>query len=666
MSFIQSLIKYPKLYLSGFILISFFFIPGLVNLSINKDILSSYFDADHPKYSRYLQILDEFDHQDPLLLAIDGNDDNVEDLLFEIDGISEVVKAEPKIYLVYLSHNFNPQKTDLFQKINHYLKDKGYHLLGLPIIQYEIVNLINKTLKVLAPICAGLILILLYIFTRSLVLSILPIIVVLFSIIVTLGLAGFLGFSLTGMTMGIPQILLAIGVCDSLHIISSYKQTPHRIKQVLKKNLIPTFITSMTTSLSFITFAFSSVKAVSELGILCAFGSLVAWLFTFIFIGPCLTFLNFKKNKTLHFKLNSQVSVQLLEKFKYSILFGFMGLFVVGLWASSQLNVGLDVTKSFDSKMRISKDMMFFKEKYKISSLRTYFIDCNDINCMVQAGNIFKLKEFVEKLQNLEGVNKIQSQLDLYSVSGKELFGENFFWSYEQLDEISSLIELQSGHGVGLLSANKSKAQINVFLEESNLNWGMELDEKVKSLTTLKVESLSSPALIGLIEKEIIPQLIQSVSLTILGIAILLFILFKSFSTALLALIPNIATLLLTSIVFYMANISISISTMIVWCICMGVAVDDTIHFIYYYLKARREGKSIVENIQYIYNHIGRALVCTTIILVFGFGSAMFSDYRPSWEAGLTLSLAMIFALIADLILLPAILLINKPQREKI
>jgi predicted RND superfamily exporter protein len=148
-----------------------------------------------------------------------------------------------------------------------------------------------------------------------------------------------------------------------------------------------------------------------------------------------------------------------------------------------------------------------------------------------------------------------------------------------------------------------------------------------------------------------------SIGAAIISISILMVILFKSFKFGFIAMLPNLVPLSFIMGIMTVSGIYIDIGTALVCSVCLGIAVDDTIHFMINYYRERKKGLSIEDSLESVLNHTGKALMVTSFILVIGFGFFMLSQFIPNIKFGFLCSLTLLIALVTDFVLLPAVIL---------
>ncbi len=149
-------------------------------------------------------------------------------------------------------------------------------------------------------------------------------------------------------------------------------------------------------------------------------------------------------------------------------------------------------------------------------------------------------------------------------------------------------------------------------------------------------------------------------------VGILMMLLFRSVKLGLISMIPNILPLFFGAAFMYIAGIDLNLGSSLVASVCLGIAVDDTIHFLSNYYRLRNdEGMSVEDSIRSIYTFTGTALVITTMILVTGFGVYIFGDFVPNVHFGTLTAVVLFMALVVDMFFLPALLMVLEGRKRK-
>ncbi|MFW7377464.1 MAG: efflux RND transporter permease subunit [Oligoflexus sp.] len=710
-------------------------LPGLAFLKINDQLLDSYFAKDDPRYLRLLEIQDEFKAVDPIIIGIDIKKDlsdqgfikaleeftdkaqkldqglsihsilslphvavdagniSIKPLIEAYQELSEdesnpstmqqkwqfFIGQDGRETIVFIQHSQSnkDQLKKLLKQLEgltkEYQEHFNAHIFGLTAIQVTIFDTIVSTLRYVAPASALVILTLLLLLTRSLIFSLVPMMIVIISIALGFGISGYLGFSITGVSMGIPQIILAIGICDCMHIYFSYRRLLREgaslddaRRQAIQLNIKPTFLTTMTTALAFASFTVSDIKATREFGIICAIATLMVWYLSLVLLDLLFSL----RSKKMVFKkpqspLNRKFLAFLQQK-KLAILLGAALVAGSGLILIPQLKVGSDFHQAFPEDAKISRSIQFFADNFSYINMRSYYLSCAAAGCVHQAGFLNALRGFVAKVHEVDGVISSRSILDVYAIADdlSPLPAEDQKFQQEQIDELNAILSFQhpSKNPLNsLVNVSQSATKLDIYLDSGNLQDGQKLEKKLFHLADqhgLVIQASDFQSLLADIEARIIPQLRLSMLMTLVSIIFVLMIVFRTPSLVMVALLPNAIALLSLVNIFYLFDISITTNTMIVWCVGLGVAVDDTIHFLYHYQKARQKDEARYTAVSTAFNHSGQAILSTSIILAVGFGTSIFGDYLPGIHAGLLLMASVLLALLADLICLPALILV--------
>ena len=725
---------YPKTCLAILLGIVLSFIPGLLQLKISDNFVDGYFYEDNPDYINYQKTLQSFGNNSDIILGI-HNDKGVltpkslEDLsyiaedIYDLDGVERVTSLATLPFIEgtsdavtisaldggkttaqikealqknpaarnLLSHdqkhgitvvslkNASVERQEqiisgIAQTLERYnISPDNYRMFGMPILQNAVYRTILETMAFVIPVAMSGMFVLFLFFTRSFVLACLPMLVVTISIAITLGVGGYLGFPITIFSVGISQVILAIGVCDALHLVFTFLHRSENdrftlVKESLRKNALPTFLTSATTALSFFSFSYSEIRGASEFGILSSIGTLTAWITTFIIMGPAMLWIKRPQLRTRATRDSFyQWAVHIIVRFKIPIVILFSTIAILGLTQGSKIKMGMDVENFFHEEHPVSQSIDYFQSNFTSASHRSFYIECGKAGCVQDKNFLHRVKQFHAFLAKEPYLTSINSPMDSLQSLSEILYPETPFeqLSSGKIDELFTIFDLQSPEEnpiAPFVDSSGKTFKFNAFVKEEKMEESRAIDRKIigqgKEMG-LNVRSVSLRALFAKAEGYIIPIIFQSIIITIGGVTIFLFCIFRRLEAVLIALVPNIFTLLSVSLIFYLFDISINASTMVVWCISMGIAVDDTIHFMHHYMDARGRGETRRESVVNVFHETGSALAGTTAVLVAGFGSAILSSYAPSWHAGLLLSAAMVSALVADMVLLPSLLLLR-------
>ncbi len=618
------------------------------------------------------------------------NEKLVRDLLISKDGKTAQIIITPKLpdnaqkeSLYFLSHINRILKKENERQKALGTEDK-FHIAGLPQMVVAFSDYIEKDFKLMIPIMFGLILLTLLVLFRSGWGMISPILVVIFSIVGTAGLAGFIGYEVNNITSLVPQILMAIGIADSIHILSIFfrelrhgKSKKESMITSIKLNLLPCFLTSVTTSLGFLSLLSSISPPIRVLGVIIAIGSLLAFVITVTFLPALLTVLPFSK-KVSHQKEQALAWTRSLGHFviqrRTPILASISILTVVFTIFITTINVDNNPVNYFKKGTYFRDAMDFVDEKIKGANMIEVSIDSmkkdgvKDPRFLKKVG---KLQEYLEKEPTFQ-VSHTNSLGDIIKTVNMRLNNDKKDY-YTIPDDRLLLAEdlflytqsAPSGRNINnQVNGEMSKIRLTVRRPSTSSEEGLRVmagmdDYIAKNMSEYKTQITGQMAIFNYIAPKMSRGMILGLIIAIGVITILLMITFKSVKMGLLSLIPNLVPLLLMFGLVGITGTDLNVGLSMVAVIALGIVVDDTIHFMTKYLRARKMGKSVVESVYQVFHDVGSAILFTSVVLSLGFGIFIFSSFGMNRDLGVFTAFTMVVALALDLLFLPALLLLR-------
>lgn len=538
----------------------------------------------------------------------------------------------------------------------------------------------NDNKKIL-PLMFLFIIILLSIMFRNFLSVFIPLSISIACIGVTFGLLGILNMTYSSLLAAIPGILLAICIADSVHILKTYHQNLEKenaLEIALTKNFWPTILTTLSTCVSFFSISFTEILPINQLGILSGLGTIMAWFLSYLTIGPIFTIfpLSKKNAPNKHEKIAKlDQYVTKLNHYKRSLTTLFLILTSCSLYFAFQNEVNSDHFKFFDNKVPIKKDYNFLSKKIKGMREFSLVVDLQEKNGITNFSLLNNINSFIDKIKTDPTITSVRSILDQIKMMNQILNSNNKDF-YKIPQNKKSIAEILLLYRMGLPQGMDTNNMLTIderFLK-LNLTWKLNdtisQQRKLKELISLSkkynidLSAQGSLPLYVAINDKVVSSFFTSIGLAIFLVSLIILFVFKDFKVAFLSMIPNLTPIIIGLAAMYLSNTYIDIGTSIVCSICLGIAVDDTIHFLSNYKFLRKEGISPINAIKEVIDTTGRALIATTMLLVFGFGVFIFADFVPNQNFGLFCSIILLFALIADLIFLPAILLITDKEKS--
>jgi predicted RND superfamily exporter protein len=534
----------------------------------------------------------------------------------------------------------------------------------------------NITILPLVFLC---IIILLFIFYRSLLAVAVPIIISVLTIGGTLGLVGYFGIVFNSILAAVPAIILAICLADTVHIMTSYfqkvsqgMQREEAMRFAMHKNFLATILTSITTSISFFTIASSELMPIKDLGILSGIGCILAWINTYFFLAPFFLTLPEKWSKVLFMHKEAKTAeasrfANFIMKAKFPIIIIFVIISGTSVYLGSKNEVNSDPIQYFADESTLKKDYVFTK---------SFFEGLRGIDVVIDSGVTDGAKDpvFLNKVQSLINtlmkdptVFKVTSILDPIKKMNQELNQGKA--EYKRIpDTKNQVAEALFLYTLGLPASGGIDNQVTVDYRYLKLHvrWSLETtkeamakEDEIHALAkSLGLESHTGGffPLYTQVNNLVVDSFFRSMSMAVLFVSVIIFLFFREIGLSFLAMLPNVIPLALGAGVMYFMGIYLDIGTSIVAAICLGIAVDDTIHFVTHYAVNRRQSGDTLYALNETYRSTGQALILTTILLVVGFGMFVFSEFLPNRYFGILCAIILSMALVTDLLFLPAIL----------
>jgi predicted RND superfamily exporter protein len=508
--------------------------------------------------------------------------------------------------------------------------------------------------------------------------------IVLLSMITGVGLAGWFRVAFTAASANAPTIILTLAVADSIHILVTIFQEMRvgrpkhaAIAESLRINLRPVFLTSLTTAIGFLTMNFSDAPPFRDMGNIVAMGLTAAFVYSVLFLPSLMAVL--------------PVRVRPLAPGAGITSFERLANFVVNrrklvLWVTVAVSVGLTTGIS---RIELSDDFVkYFSERYDIRKATDFTKDnltgVNRIEYSLRSGEpggindpeyLAKVEEFADWYRHQPKVVHVSTITETMKRLNKNMHGDDA--SYYRIPERRDLAaqylllyEMSLPFGLDLndqINVDKSATRMIVTLSDTTTREQREMDERARAW--LKANAPESMFTYGsglsIIWAHISERNINSM-LGVLGASfgalvvisgILIFAL-RSIRLGLISLIPNLAPAVIAFGVWGMVVGRVGLALSIIVSMTLGIVVDDAVHFLSKYLRARRElGMSPSDAIRHAFQMVGAAIWVTTVALVAGFLILALSGFRMNADMGLMSAITITLALALDFFLLPTLLM---------
>ncbi|MDP5169301.1 MAG: MMPL family transporter [Bacteroidia bacterium] len=545
---------------------------------------------------------------------------------------------------------------------------------------------LQEEMKLLSGLALLLILIVLLLTFRSFWGVALPIIVVSLTVLWTLGSMAAFGATINLMTVLIPTIVSIVALSDVIHIMARFKDRPLALskqasialtmKQVGKVILL----TSATTAFGFVTLSFSNIQPFIEFGIFTALGVAYAWLLAAFFLPVLLLIFpevkpvnTGKGGKLLGILVHSLFPF--IARWPWSILAVALLAALLSCWGVSQVRINANLYEDISSGDSFSETLHFFERHFLgIRSVELHVGLADSTHNFLEDEVLAEFDSLHQYLAQVYGVNDIFDLTSIMKRSNRAMNQGNpaffvlpadsnqsafiklkLFTEYENLGIRSILTEDMkqarvTGRttDVGSYEILRRNEALIAFVDQHKAHW--QIRPRLTGVTLLLDKS-----------NEIISYKLMFGLLTAIGVVSLVMgLMYRSLRMTLIAMVPNLLPLLMMLGIIGWLDIGMKMSTAIIFTIAFGIAVDDTIHMMSSVLAELRKGSSMQEAIMSTFATTGQAIVVTSVILICGFGILLFSSFHSSYLTGLLISITLLLALFADLLVLPALLLLTK------
>ena len=592
--------------------------------------------------------------------------------------------------------NFTKVTSELTKKLEKYSnQDIRFLTLGNVRVTDEFRKIsISDNIKII-PFMFIFIILLLAINFRSIAGVIIPLVVSVLTIGASFGLMTHLGLVFNSVLAAIPGVLLAICLADTIHILASFYaklQEEFNIQAALKysldKNFLATVLTSITTGISFITISYTELIPIRDLGILAAFGTVMAWVNTYLFLPSLIMLMprkyliqkwSKKHKKNSEGKASSKHTpgfALFIEKFKYLIIVSFVVVTSGSIWLSLQNEVNSDPLKYFSENTKLKQDYDFTQKH--INSLRglEVIIDSGKADGIKDPVFLSKVDQFSSELLKDANIKKLKSILDVIKKMNQTLNSDNpdFYTIPKEQNQIAEALFLYTlglPPGLGIenqVSLDNRYLRVSVRWDLKTTKESVAKQDKIHFIAKklgLNTKSGGHFPIYAQVNEKVVDSFFRSMAMAVILVSLIILLTFKNLLLSFLAMLPNVIPLFFGAAYMALNNIYIDIGTSIVSAICLGIAVDDTIHFITHFVANTKKHLDTDSALNETFASTGKALILTTVLLVAGFGSFVMADFLPNHYFGILCALVLSFALLTDLLLLPAILILwNKKSGQ--
>ncbi len=532
----------------------------------------------------------------------------------------------------------------------------------------------------LIPLAILIILALVYFLLRGIAGTFATLLVIIFSVIAAMGSAGWLGIHLSPPAMSAPTIIMTLAVADCVHILSNWIQGMRKgmdkinaMRESMRINFGPVFLTSVTTAIGFLSLNFSDAPPFRDLGNISALGVIFAWVLSVAFMPALVTLLpsKIKKKETESSPMGMDKLANFVIKYQKKLLIGMgiVSIILISFLPKNELN---DVfVEYFDERIQFRTDTDFIVKNLTGIYFVDFSLKSTETDSVSEPKYLQQVEDFSNWLRTQPEVIHVNTLTDIMKRLNRNMHGDDDaqYALPEQQDLAAQyllLYEMSLPYGLDLnnqIDISKQSTRLTVTMKTISTQEILDFEQRVQDWMHQNTPSIqtwgSSPSImfahIGM--KNIVSLLIGAATALTL-ISFILIIALRSARYGLVSLIPNLMPAGLAFGLWAVVDGQIGLGLSVVTSMTIGIVVDDTVHFLSKYLRAKREqGLSAEEAVRYAFSTVGSALWVTSIALIGGFMVISTSSFALNSEMGLLTSVVIAFALIADFLFLPPLLI---------
>ena len=520
---------------------------------------------------------------------------------------------------------------------------------------------------------------------------IVPLVVVMLSVIWILGVMGIFNKPLDVMLVLLPSIMFVVAMSDVVHILTRYIEELRAglprleaLKTTLREVGLATFLTSLTTAVGFLTLFTASIRPIREFGLYTAIGVFVAFLLAFSLLPAILILIekppvvDNEKNRRRWMHLLMNAFNGILNHYR-TIFYVFLLVIVAALIGISRIEINTFLLEDISDDDPLREEFNFFDNRFggyrpleiaiqvkdtsrnifdweileQLDKVETYLVD------EYEARNIISPLQAVKSLnQAVNGGLAVHYQLP-DDLNGQKKIRKNLRYLKRSTEELKLFADDYT--------TSRFSGKIKDIGSKMSLERNARLEQFIRSNVDSSLVELKITGTSLLIDKNnqyLTQNMMEGLGIAFLVIAVIVALLFRSLRMIIIVLIPNVIPLIVVAAIMGYFGITLKLSTSIIFTIAFGIAVDDTIHFISKLKLELDKGKSLLYALKRTYISTGKAIIVTTIILAGGFLTLILSSFGGTYYTGLLVSLTLVLAVLADLTLLPALLIMFFKKRK--
>ncbi|SNR73816.1 efflux RND transporter permease subunit [Lutibacter flavus] len=603
-------------------------------------------------------------------------------------------KSETIRTIVYLKKdivNTAARKDFIFDALNptieQFEKEQNIDIRvsGMPYIRTMNAQNIIDEIGLFVVLALAVTAIIFFFFFRSFRATFITLIVVSIGVVWAFGFIGLFRYEITVLMALIPPLIIVIGVPNAIFLINKYQQEVKKhgnqaksLQRVISKIGNATLMTNVTTASGFATFIFTKSQLLKEFGTIASINILAIFILALLIIPIMYSFLPLPKEKHLkHLERKWIDSIvnwmeSIVRNHRFAVYASTIVLIIVSMIGVYMIKISGSLIEDMPKGKQFFKDIVFFEEEFGGIMPLEIVIDTKVEKGVMKLSTLQRMNRLDETIDEIPELSKSLSVLNIVKYSKQAFYsGKPKYYQLPNNQEknwILSYTKNSTSHSDLLnnfVDSTGRYARITTFMKDIGTDKMKLIEDRIKQKVDKEFPkedfdvTMTGGALVFLKGTTfLINNLVISLSLAIILIAVFMAFLFRSFRMILISLIPNIFPLLITAGLMGYLGVPIKPSTILVFSIAFGISVDDTIHFL---AKYRQElianNWRIKQSVYAALRETGVSMFYTSIVLFFGFLVFTVSSFGGTIALGGLVSITLLFAMVSNLLLLPSLLL---------
>ena len=586
----------------------------------------------------------------------------------------------------YLTTVFSNIANDMEKDFEKRHPDLAVYLTGGVIIDATYFEATRDDIVRFVPIILVIMLAIIFLMTGSVSATFATVTVMAAASLTAMGVAGWAGMIVSPPSAGSPVIVLTLAVADSIHILTTMfhqmraGKTKHQaIVESLRINMQPVFLTSITTAIGFLSMNFSDAPPFHDLGNMVATGVMAAFFYSVLLLPALMSILPVRvSRKESTAGRYMEIFSDFVVRRRRPLFWGMLVLLIALASGIPRIELSDSFVKYFDESYKFRRDTDFVEDNLTGFNIIEYSLDSGNEGGVNEPGYLKQLEDFSGWWRKQPNVANVISLADTMKRLNRSMHsGDESYYRIPDSRELAAqymlLYEMSLPFGLDMNSSvnlDKSASRFTVLLRKVSTRQLQELERNGNEwLEKNAPKKMRSPAtglsvIFSHISERNIKSMLGGTTFALVMISGILMLALRSFKMGVISLIPNLAPATMTFGLWGLIVGEIGMAVSVIAAITLGIVVDDTVHFLSKYTRARREmGLDSAEAVRYSFRTVGVALVTTSVIVAAGFLVLTQSGFKINSSLGLLTAITIAFALMADFLFLPPLLM--KVDREK-